>query len=97
VSVFVLYMLAAMAVVFTLATFDPRFGLADLSFEAVSALSTVGLSTGITPDLSVGSRLLLCVAMFAGRVGPLSLFIVILGRHEPRVTYQYPEEDVVVG
>lgn len=55
-----------------LALTDP-VALRDTSFEAASALGTVGLSTGITGDLSVAGRLVLVVLMFVGRVGPLSM------------------------
>ena len=55
-----------------LALTDP-VGLEATSFEAASALGTVGLSTGITADISVAGRLVLVVLMFVGRVGPLSV------------------------
>lgn len=44
-----------------------------LLFEAVSGLGTVGLSTGVTPRLSASSKFVLCLSMFVGRVGPLTL------------------------
>ena len=65
-------------------------------FEAVSAFGTVGLSTGITPALSVPSKLLLCAVMFIGRVGSLSLFLVFM-RDEPPSRVRYPEEQVLIG
>lgn len=68
----------------------------SLLFEAVSALGTVGLSTGITPTLSQLGKLCLIACMFIGRVGPLAL-AVIVGSREVGQTTRYPEEDVVVG
>ncbi len=67
----------------------------DLAFEAVSALSTVGLSTGITPTLGTSSKLLLSGLMLAGRVGLLGCVLAVTprrrnGRHE------YAREDVLV-
>lgn len=53
---------------------EPRFTLENLLFEATSALGTVGLSAGVTPLLSVGSKLLLMAGMFAGRVGPADAY-----------------------
>lgn len=97
VSVFVLYVLSAMTATFLLTLFDPAVPVGDLAFEAVSALSTVGLSTGYTASLTVGSKLVLCLAMFAGRVGPLALVVVMLGRQQRTSRYEYPEEDVIVG
>jgi trk system potassium uptake protein TrkH len=67
-----------------------------LLFEAVSALGTVGLSTGITPGLTALGKLCLVVCMFIGRVGPLAL-AVIVGSREVGQNVRYPEEAVVVG
>ncbi|MGV3531755.1 MAG: TrkH family potassium uptake protein, partial [Chthoniobacteraceae bacterium] len=95
-NVFVLYSVTAAICVFLLAVFDPEIGLRQTLFETVSALSTVGLSTGITAGLSDPSKLVLCAAMFIGRIGPIALvFSVFEARH--KVDYQYPAEDVVVG
>lgn len=96
-SVFVLYVLAAITITFALALLAPEFELHDLAFEGVSALSTVGLSTGITPGLGNGALLVLCAAMFVGRVGPLTLAMVIFGRRRATTDYDYPEEDVIIG
>jgi trk system potassium uptake protein len=95
-SVFVLYVISAGLGIFLLALFDPGLNMQDRVFEVISALSTVGLSTGITAELSPGSKLVLCVAMFVGRVGPISLVLSVF--HGGRtLTYEYPEEEVVVG
>lgn len=95
-SVFVLYMMTAASGLFLLALFDPQLPLRDLLFETVSALSTVGLSTGVTADLSPGSRLVLCLLMFIGRVGPISLVLSIF-QSRPGLDYEFPTEEVVVG
>ncbi len=95
-SVFVLYVMAAVVGVFLLAFFDPHLRLRDEVFEMISALSTVGLSTGITAQLSVASKLVLCAAMFIGRVGPLALVLSVFQARR-RVDYEFPSEEVVVG
>lgn len=95
-SVFGIYVLSAVLAVFCLSLTDPGFTLEQKTFEVVSALSTVGLSTGITPALSVPGKLIICAAMFVGRVGPISLVLSVF--HRPRgARFEYPEEDVVVG
>jgi len=67
-----------------------------LAFEAVSAFGTVGLSTGLTPHLTTASKILLCVVMFIGRVGSLSLFVLLV--REAQVSkVSYPEERILVG
>ncbi len=55
----------------------------DLLFEAVSALGTVGASTGITPTLEPVAKLIVIVAMFVGRLGPLTLVLALSARSRP--------------
>ena len=68
----------------------------ELLFEAVSAFGTVGLSTGITPELSPVSKLIIIALMFIGRVGPLTLALAV-GRRRMRSKLTYPEGRVVIG
>lgn len=72
-----------------------EIGLRDLMFEQVSAFGTVGLSTGVTPNLSVGSRIWIILSMFAGRIGPLTFAMVVSQRGFAHV--RYPEERLMVG
>jgi trk system potassium uptake protein len=65
-------------------------------FEAISALATVGYSTGITAETTVVGRAILIAAMFVGRLGPLTL-VVALAARERRTTYHWPEEAVKLG
>jgi potassium uptake TrkH family protein len=68
----------------------------DLCFEVVSAFGTVGLTRGITPNLSLYGKITICVVMFVGRVGILTLLIA-LSKKSKQINYSYPEEYVVVG
>lgn len=68
----------------------------DLVFEHVSAASTVGLSTGITADLSVVGKATLIVAMFIGRVGTLTIAYLI-GKRVMSKNYKYPNGHTMVG
>ncbi len=95
-SVFVLYVISAGLGIFFLTLFDPQMNLQDQAFEVISGLSTVGLSTGITADLSTASKLVICLAMFIGRVGPISLVLSVF-QSRRSLTYEFPEEEVVVG
>jgi len=65
-------------------------------FESVSALGNVGLSTGITPNLSLGGKILLSVTMFVGRVGPLAIAMTLMSRPKP-ASYRYAQADLFVG
>ncbi len=64
-------------------------------FEAVSAFGTVGLSTGITPELSVTGKLLLVALMFVGRIGTFTVALAV-GERE-RADYDYPAAKIIVG
>lgn len=70
--------------------------LLDVLFETVSAIGTVGLSTGITSKLNPGSQLILAALMFLGRTGPLVVGASVIGRQRPRAI-SYPQEDLLVG
>ncbi|MGB0742182.1 MAG: potassium transporter TrkG, partial [Planctomycetaceae bacterium] len=71
--------------------------LRDCVFEAVSALNTVGLSTGITSELSSAGRIITALLMFLGRVGMLTLAAALTVRRQGSVGFRYANEDVVVG
>ncbi len=95
-NVTVIYAATAAACMFFLSVFDPGIPLRDTMFETISALSTVGLSTGITGKLTDASKVVLCIAMFIGRVGPIALVFSVF-QARGRVEYEFPSEDVVVG
>jgi trk system potassium uptake protein TrkH len=70
--------------------------LARTTFEVFSAFGTVGLSTGITPYLSLLGKIIVIITMFVGRIGPLALALIVAGR-ETRPSVAYPEEAVMIG
>ncbi len=72
------------------------FPFTSLLFESFSALGTVGLTTGITPDLSVPGRFIIVAGMFIGRLGPLTLVAVLVHRQQP-ADRSYPHETVRIG
>lgn len=65
-------------------------------FEVISALATVGLSTGLTTAVSEWSKVVLIVLMFIGRLGPISLFAA-LSRSERTRRVEYPHEELLIG
>lgn len=81
--------------IFLLALTDPGCSLEALTFEVVSAFTTTGLSMGITPGLSMPGQLLLMLLMFMGRVGPLTLALLLTRREPSRVTFA--EGEVYIG
>ena len=70
--------------------------LSDLQFEIFSAIGTVGVSTGITPLLGDGGKIVVATAMFVGRFGPLTLALLMAGREAP-VGYRYATERIRIG
>ncbi|NHN30369.1 TrkH family potassium uptake protein [Paenibacillus agricola] len=70
--------------------------LLKILFEVTSAFSTVGLSMGITADLSIVGKILISITMFAGRLGPLTLAYA-LGPKAEKELYRYPEGKITIG
>ena len=68
----------------------------NLLFEATSAFGTVGLTTGITPTLTTPGKLWLIIAMFAGRVGPVTLALALALKNR-KGNLQYPEGKLIIG
>ncbi|WP_394120413.1 TrkH family potassium uptake protein [Planococcus donghaensis] len=78
-----------------LLTVTEKIPFLPLAFEVVSAFGTVGLSMGITADLSDLGEILLSLVMFTGRIGPLTLFFILM---KPRKeNYRYPYDAVFTG
>lgn len=71
-AIVTIYLLAVIVSTLTICTIDP-FSMKQVLFEVVSAVGTVGLSLGITPSLSMASKIIIMILMFAGRVGGLVL------------------------
>lgn len=66
-------------------------------FEVVSAFATVGLSLGVTPELNDFGRLLIALVMFWGRLGAMTIMVVLLQRRSNSQLVDYPEETLLVG
>lgn len=89
-----LYLALAMTGGFLLLAIQP-FPLQDALFEVFSAMSTVGLSTGITRDLVPVNRLILIVMMYCGRIGSLSMMMALAEHPQARV--KDPVEHIIIG
>jgi trk system potassium uptake protein TrkH len=68
----------------------------DALFEVVSALATVGLSTGLTNNLTTAGQWIVIVLMFLGRLGPITVFAA-LSRGERKSPIEYPNEEPLIG
>jgi trk system potassium uptake protein TrkH len=81
---------------FALLLTDKGFSFIQILFESVSAFSTSGLSTGITPYLSQLGKASLIITMIIGRIGSLTLVLALTTKKEVQL-YSYPEERVIIG
>jgi trk system potassium uptake protein len=88
--------LGLIAVVFYVLSITEKFTSIDILFETVSAFGTVGLSTGITPDLSLAGKAIIIVMMFIGRLGPLTLTLALAGTQKTS-RFHYPKDTVRIG
>lgn len=82
--------------IYFIAHFDPNIKLLDIAFECFSAYSTVGLSLGITGDLSNDSKIVLIIIMFIGRVTMLSILIAFFKKVKA-LNYRYPTEEILIN
>jgi len=76
--------------------FDPEKGLLNIAFESFSAYSTVGLSLGITGNLSTASKLIVIAIMFIGRVSMLSIIVAVFKKIKHK-NYRYPSEEITIN
>ena len=80
---------------FVLCILEPHLSLMQLLFEVTSAFGTVGLSTGITPNLCYASKLVVTLIMFIGRLGALTMITIWINRPEQQA--RYTEESITIG
>lgn len=74
---------------------NDRFSTLDILFEVISAFATVGLSRSVTPSLLAGSRIIIMIVMFLGRLGPLTVVTLFTRVRQERLDYL--EENVLIG
>lgn len=76
-------------------TITERLPLLPLLFEVFSAFGTVGITMGVTSQLSNIGEILICILMFLGRIGPLTLFFILT--KPKKVKYKFPNDQVFTG
>ena len=95
IALFIMALMMVSAVFLLLLVFENKPYL-PLLFETVSAFGTVGLSTGVTPDLTNTGKLLITLLMYLGRIGPLTLGLA-LASDIRRERILYPEAKIIIG
>jgi trk system potassium uptake protein len=95
-SVAVIYSCWFLVGTICLAIAEPHINVMHLVFEEVSALSTVGLSMGVTSSLGALAKTILVVSMFIGRIGSLTIILALI-RRATSVQYTYSHTNVLIG
>ncbi|MFK7899122.1 MAG: TrkH family potassium uptake protein [Cyclobacteriaceae bacterium] len=95
-SVFVFAATYNLIMIFLLTITESHLPILSIVFEQISAFATVGLTTGVTTDLSVGGKLIIITSMFIGRIGTLTLALALSNRSKCN-TYEYPKAHIMVG
>jgi len=90
-SLFVLF-----TFVFAITLIEPHLPLRAIVFECVSAFATVGSSLGITTVLKDGSKLLIIILMFLGRVGVVTLAQALLRQYNNQ-NYKLPQDNIIIS
>lgn len=93
--IFLSFLVIGLAVLM-LAITDGHLDLTKIIFEVISAFGTVGLSLGITAQLSLAGKWILIVTMFLGRVGTLTILVGLFRRMHNN-QYNYPSEDIMIN
>ncbi len=91
-----LYIIMSVLGVFLLITIQ-NLPVKDAAFETLSAIGTVGLSTGITRELNTLSRIIIILLMYSGRIGSLTLAMAIVAHMNKKITFRNPEEKIIIG
>lgn len=96
IKIFISQLITLAVAVMVISMIDSSISVNAILFEAVSAIGTVGLSMGITTMLSTVSQLLLCVLMFVGRVGLLTIGLAVT-TSPVTADVEYQNTDIIVG
>ena len=101
ISVIVIALGIVIFMIFVLLCTEPEASFETVVFEVLSAFGTVGLTTGLTPHLSIGGKIAISITMFVGRLGPLTVAYAI-SRSEKRArenvgNFKLPEGNIMIG
>lgn len=95
-AVVTLSILWVLLITFCLLITERSWNFLDIFFEVMSAFSTLGITIGITPYLSVIGKLLIIFTMFIGRIGSLTLLIALRKRNDKQ-EFSYPQERIMIS
>ena len=94
-AIIAIYLATACVATIIISIIEP-FALDDIIFEVISAVATVGLTKGITVSLSTASKLILCLTMFFGRMGGLTLLLAFAEKRN-QIKLERPYDKILIG
>ena len=98
ITIFSLYFLTLFTSTMIMTILEPHLDFLDVWFETTSAIGTVGLSTGITAELSRASHAVLMILMYLGRIGPVTAAMIFVGRaHRGEQSRELPKKYIMIG
>lgn len=97
IAVFILSVFTVIIAFTGLYLLNPGLKAMDILYEVFSAFSTTGFSSGVSGAVGDPSRIILCLAMFAGRVGPVSLILSLTANKKNDKTQVLPTSDILIG
>ncbi len=92
----IIFIFFATFLILSFHNFDMNNSFLSALFEVVSAFGTVGLSMGITDHLTTEAKLILCIVMYVGRLGPLTLIMALTSKKK-NLNIKFPEEQIMIG
>lgn len=93
ITFFVCFMLGTSLLLY----FEPNQQAFPLVFETASALTTIGLTMDLTPELSMPSQVVIMVLMFIGRIGPITIFLSLGRRSKRQKNHKYAKTNILIG
>ncbi|WP_294152910.1 TrkH family potassium uptake protein [uncultured Clostridium sp.] len=95
-ALFVLVMAIVLGVTMILSVAEPEQQFIDLLYEASSAIGTVGITTGVTQQIGTLSKFVIMLAMYFGRLGPITVFLALMKKNK-KAGIRYPEAKILIG
>ena len=96
IALFSIGMILVIIVTMVLSITESNQSFINLLYEATSAFGTVGLTTGVTQELSSIGKVVIMITMYFGRVGPLTVILALVNRRKKK-GYKYPEGKILIG
>lgn len=98
VSIMIIAFGIVMVDVIAISLLQPQVDIIDIAYECASAMGTVGISAAGTPSFKLASKLFILVTMYMGRIGPLTMALLLAHRQSvSEERYRYPEDRVMIG